>query len=212
MSCMQATPAEVAALIEQVKAIDVDLVNELYHATTDAAAIVPGSDGALEPPSKVTVLSASSAAEVLSWSNAGLAAVAAGKVGVLILAGGQGTRLGFDKYGQRRLFSYRLRRTHLALTGPRVNITLACHRKSRCFSCRCGVVSCQRSSNRDKHPSNCSPHSFQVERVQRVRQLAAAHVGVSVESVSLVSEAFAFHVLTSSVHACQGHMCSPSTS
>jgi len=118
---MQATPAEVAALIEQVKAIDVDLVNELYHATTDAAAIVPGSDGALEPPSKVTVLSASSAAEVLSWSNAGLAAVAAGKVGVLILAGGQGTRLGFDK-SKRRLFSCRLRHMHLALTGPRANI------------------------------------------------------------------------------------------
>ena len=94
---VQATPVEAAALVAQLQAIDVDLVNELFHATTDAAAIVPGSDGALEPPSHVTALSSSSAADVKKWHNAGLAAIAAGKAGVLILAGGQGTRLGFNK-------------------------------------------------------------------------------------------------------------------
>ena len=72
-------------------------MNDLYRATTDAAAVVPGSDGALEPPSHVTALSSSSAEDVSKWYNSGLSAIAAGKAGVLILAGGQGTRLGFDK-------------------------------------------------------------------------------------------------------------------
>lgn len=137
----QATPDEVTALVAQLKGIDVDLVNELFLATTDASAVVPGSDGALEPPSHVTVLSTSSAAQVTAWSDAGLAAIAAGKAGVLILAGGQGTRLGFDRWGEPTPIFIATRRTRTVprpRSDPRASTTLACRRRSRFFSSRYG--------------------------------------------------------------------------
>ncbi len=92
----QATESEARALVAQLQPLDVGLVNELYRETTGAGGATPGSDGALEPPDCVTVLSGSS--DAARWEVAGYAAIAAGQAGVIILAGGQGTRLGFDRY------------------------------------------------------------------------------------------------------------------
>ena len=63
------------------------LVNELFRETTKAGGATPGSDGALEPPDRVTVLASASADASAGWRNAGLSAVAAGQAGVIILAG-----------------------------------------------------------------------------------------------------------------------------
>jgi UDP-N-acetylglucosamine/UDP-N-acetylgalactosamine diphosphorylase len=92
---LQASGAEAAALIAQLQSIDVDLVNELFRETTGAGGVTPGSDGALEPPDRVTVLATSG--EAARWHSAGLTAIAAGQAGIIVLAGGQGTRLGFDR-------------------------------------------------------------------------------------------------------------------
>ena len=47
-----------------------------------------------EPPDDAVLTLQGSAAELAAWEAAGWALMAAGKVGVILLAGGQGTRLG----------------------------------------------------------------------------------------------------------------------
>ena len=91
-------PAEVAALVAQLEAIDVPLVEELFAATVAAPAPeAAAAGGELRPCTSVTRLSATAPAQAAAWRAAGLAGVRAGHVAALVLAGGQGTRLGFDR-------------------------------------------------------------------------------------------------------------------
>jgi hypothetical protein len=136
----KATAAETTALISQLQTMDVTLINELYRETTGAGGATPGSDGVLEPADRVTVLAGNS--DATQWRSIGLKAVAAGQAGVIILAGGQGTRLGFDR------------------PKGEYDIGLSSHK---------------------------SLFQLQIERILRVKQLAAEQMGLSVADVSLVS-------------------------
>ena len=89
------SPGDAASFTAQLRAIDPALVGELYAATM-AAAGAPAPAASLSPCNDV-IRPAERTADVAAWRAAGLAAVAAGHAAALILAGGQGTRLGFDR-------------------------------------------------------------------------------------------------------------------
>ena len=110
-----------AALAEQLAAINVELVNELFDATMEAhssacthgwavplrlatryASPLPPyaetlGEATYDPVEKIASTFDAPAADLAAWRETGMAAVAAGEVAVLTLAGGQGTRLGFNK-------------------------------------------------------------------------------------------------------------------
>ena len=111
---------EGAALLAQLAAIDPALVGELYAATTAAAASAAPA-GALAPCNDVTRPSDVGAAAVEGWRAAGLAAIAAGHAAALILAGGQGTRLGFDRPKGEYDIGLPSGRTLFALQAARLN-------------------------------------------------------------------------------------------
>jgi UDP-N-acetylglucosamine/UDP-N-acetylgalactosamine diphosphorylase len=88
--------SEQDALISQLKSIDVDRVNRIY-----AKAVKSEKEGTSGAPDDIEPLPEDAFDTVVEapekeaeWRKIGVKAVAAGQVGVLLMAGGQGTRLG----------------------------------------------------------------------------------------------------------------------
>ncbi|CAM9414031.1 unnamed protein product [Choristocarpus tenellus] len=84
-------------LVEQLQNIDVKSINELYKSTF-ATPKVEDNQGhdVVEPIKSFGSLACANEEMKAEWYAAGLGAVSEGKVGMVTLSGGQGTRLGFS--------------------------------------------------------------------------------------------------------------------
>lgn len=93
--------AEIGDLVAQLRTIDPARINQLHLTacagdTGAAPEASPPSTQEMEPIESFGSLDSASDEDKERWFKTGLTAVAEGKVAVVVLSGGQGTRLGFD--------------------------------------------------------------------------------------------------------------------
>lgn len=90
--------AERDGLVRQLSALDVERVNRVYHkaVTSDSPTDITSPREGIAPLPEDAFDSTLDASpeQIAQWRDTGLRAVARGEVGVLLMAGGQGTRLG----------------------------------------------------------------------------------------------------------------------
>ncbi|KAJ7897181.1 nucleotide-diphospho-sugar transferase [Mycena olivaceomarginata] len=84
------------ALADQLEALDIERVNRIYKkaVSAEAEAAAPGGHDPIQPLPKDATDSVKSDGKEAEWRKIGLEAIANNAVGVLLMAGGQGTRLG----------------------------------------------------------------------------------------------------------------------
>ncbi|KAI9453572.1 nucleotide-diphospho-sugar transferase [Lactarius psammicola] len=91
----QLSETEQAALTTQLEALDIERVNRIYNKAISAEEGAAAAEEAIEPlPQDASDTVTQHPEKAAEWRATGLAAVARGEVGVLLMAGGQGTRLG----------------------------------------------------------------------------------------------------------------------
>ena len=97
----QISADEQARLLDQLSTIDPRRVNDVYklavaHDAVDGGGSAQGSTGSTiaPPPAHLVDTTIDNPAAEKEWRQEGLAAMQQGKVGIILLAGGQGTRLG----------------------------------------------------------------------------------------------------------------------
>jgi UDP-N-acetylglucosamine/UDP-N-acetylgalactosamine diphosphorylase len=88
----QLSDAEQASLIAQLDALDIGRVNRIYKKAVSSSE--PAEGETIEPLPKGASESVNTSHRDEEWRRIGLEAIARGEVGVLLMAGGQGTRLG----------------------------------------------------------------------------------------------------------------------
>ncbi|KAF5368609.1 hypothetical protein D9758_002201 [Tetrapyrgos nigripes] len=93
----QLSESERKSLLDQLDALDIERVNRIYQKALSAEAETNDPKGppvSIEPLPKGASESIKDEAKQKEWRKIGLEAVSRGEVGVLLMAGGQGTRLG----------------------------------------------------------------------------------------------------------------------
>ncbi|KAJ1915362.1 UDP-N-acetylglucosamine pyrophosphorylase [Tieghemiomyces parasiticus] len=90
------TSAEQAGLLEQAQALDVDYINKIAKQALDSLSVSQETAHRIEPLPEGSVGSTltASAEQQQAWFQQGLELIAQGQVAVILMAGGQGTRLG----------------------------------------------------------------------------------------------------------------------
>jgi UDP-N-acetylglucosamine/UDP-N-acetylgalactosamine diphosphorylase len=84
-----------AALASQLEVLDIERVNRVYDKAVSTEKDAAAAEASIEPlPQDASDKVTSGSAKEAEWRATGLAAIARGEVGVLLMAGGQGTRLG----------------------------------------------------------------------------------------------------------------------
>ena len=91
--CGEAGPTP--AFLAELDAVDLARQDELYRRVIQASA-GPADSADFTPVNDVADFATSSVADKAAWKEAGLTAMADGRLALLVLAGGAGTRLGFD--------------------------------------------------------------------------------------------------------------------
>jgi UDP-N-acetylglucosamine/UDP-N-acetylgalactosamine diphosphorylase len=92
------SPAELTSLVDEIKKLDLARLNSTFAAAlAHDASMANQGEAEYAPVSDSAVLSSCSAEEISAWRALGLEEVKKGRVAAVLLAGGQGTRLGSSK-------------------------------------------------------------------------------------------------------------------
>jgi len=91
----QLSESDRAALASQLESLDIERVNRIYKKAVSAEQDATAAEASIEPlPQGASDKVTSGSEKEAEWRATGYAAIARGEVGVLLMAGGQGTRLG----------------------------------------------------------------------------------------------------------------------